>query len=217
MFKKFMVWVGLFFGIMGCQDKGLNLNVTFVHVEGLKKDDPVIFEQSRIGRVMDVRYEENGSFRVRVEINRAFAKAVTEHARFFIVDDPEDNTKKAIEIIHVSKGGTPLEDGATVAGTSQSSVFFEQTMKLFENGLKELDKRLEGLSEQFRSIPESDDYKDLEKEVERLSEEIKKAGEAAQGKIEKEVLPQLKEELEKLRERLLELQKNEETEELLSV
>ncbi len=217
MVKKFMVLFGLFLIILGCQDKGLCLRVSFDQVEGLKENDRVVFDQNHIGRVVGVKYEESGTFTVSVEIKKAFAKAVTEHARFFIVADPRDNTKKAVEMIQVSKGGMPLEDGVTVKGSSKYSALFDRTWEAFENGFDDLEEQFEKFSDQFRNIPESEAYKDLEKELERLSQELKQAGEAANEKMEKEVLPRLKKELEKLKEKLFELQKKNEAEEPLEV
>lgn len=215
MVRRFMVFLGLSMIIVGCQNKELNIHITFDQIHGLKGDDQVIFDQNHIGRVTEVRYEESGSYIVHVEIKREFAKAVTEHAKFFIVTDPADKTKKSIEMIQVTKGGKPLKDGTTVSGSSKHSALFDQKWDSFEKGLEDLKKQFQEFSGQFRNIPESETYKELEKELRLLSEEIKQAGEAARKKIDEEVLPLLKEELEKLRERLLRLKEKEETEKQL--
>ena len=212
-----MVLLVCFFIIAACQDKGLNLQINFDHVNGLKEGDRVIFEHNHIGRVVGVGYEESGSFLVRVEIQRAFAKAVTEHARFFIVSDPQDKTKKAIEMDPVTKGGTPLDEGATVQGSTKYSALLDRTWKAFEKGLGDLGKQFEEFSDQLRNIPETEAYKDLRKDLERLSEEMKRAGEATHEKIEKELLPRLKRELEALRERFFDLKKEQEAEGPLEV
>ncbi len=210
MIKKFIVFLGFILSIAACQDKGLNLHITFDRIQGLKGDDRVIFEQSQIGRVIGVKYVENGYFMVHVEINREFAMAVTEHSRFFIEIDPADKTKKAIEMIQATKGGAPLKDGATVSGSGKHSALFNQKWDSFETGIEDLKKKFQEFSDQLRDIPEGDAYKELEKGIGRLSEEIKRAGEMAREKIEKEMLPQLKEELEKLRERLIKPKEKEE-------
>jgi len=212
MVKKLIVFLGFTLAIAACQDKGLNLHITFDQIQGLKGDDRVIFDQSHIGRVTGVRYAESGSFTVHVEINREFAMAVTEHSRFFIETDPADKTRKALEMIQVTKGGTPLKDGTTVSGSSKHSALFNQKCDSFEKGIEDLKKKFQEFSDQFRDIPEGGAYKELEKEIRRLSEEIKRAGEMAREKIEKEMLPRLKKELEKLRERLFKLKEKEETE-----
>ena len=217
MVKKSIVLLVFFLMGAACQQKGLDLQIHFDHVNGLKQGDRVIFEQNRIGRVVDVRYREKGSFVVGVQIEMAFAKAVTEHARFFIVVDPRDKTHKAVEMALVATGGTPLGDGAAVQGSSRFSALFDRTWQAFENGLGDLEKQFKEFSDQLRDIPETKAYKDLRKELERLSEEMKRAGEATHEKIEKELLPRLKRELEALRERLFELQKDPEADGPLEV
>ena len=217
MLRKLIAIFGLFLAIMGCQEKGLNLQITFDKVLGLKGDDRVIFDQNPIGRVTGLQYAESGSYIVEVEIKTEFAKAVTEHARFFIVADPTDKTKKAIEMIQVRKGGTPLKDRTIVAGSKKHSALFDRTWNAFENGLEDLKKQFEEFSEQFKRIPESKAYKELEKELEILSEKIKRAGKSARGKIEKEVLPRLKEEMEKLNQRILKLKEKEGAEKQLEI
>jgi hypothetical protein len=217
MIKKVMVLLGLFLILVGCQDKGLTFHIIFDHVEGLKENDRVIFDQNHIGRVTGVRYDESGSFTVSVEIKRAFAKAVTEHARFFIVPDPQEKTEKAVEMIQLKKGGALLEDGCTVKGSSKDAAPLNGGTGDFEKGLKELERHFKEFSDQLQSIPESEAYKDLKKELERLAEDMKKAGGEAREKMEKEVLPRLREELEKLRERFFEPQEKKEEEKPLSV
>ena len=217
MVKKYMVLLVSFFIIMACQDRGLNLQINFAHVNGLKEGDRVIFEQNQIGRVVGVRYEESVSFTVDVKIKPAFAKAVTEHARFFIGVDAQDKTRKVIEMNRVTAGGTSLGDGSVVQGSSRFSALFDRTWQALENGLGDLEKQFKAFSDQLRNIPETEVYQDLKKDLERFSEEMKRAGEATHEKIEKELLPRLKRELEALRERLFDLRKDQEAEEPLEV
>ena len=51
MFKKLFVSLGFFLLITGCQDKGLDLHITFDQVEGLTAGNRLIFDQNNIGRV----------------------------------------------------------------------------------------------------------------------------------------------------------------------
>jgi ABC-type transporter Mla subunit MlaD len=207
-----MAVLALFLVVSGCEDKGLNLQITFDKVLGLQVNDRVIFEKNHIGRVTGLRYTESGSYTVQVEIKREFAKAVTEHARFFIVGDPTDKTKKAIEMVQVKKGGTPLKDGTTVSGSGKYSTAFDRSWDNFEEKFEELKKQFKEFSEQVKRLPQGEAYKEFEKELGLLSEKIKRAGEAAREKIEKEILPRLKDELEELRKRHFRLKEKEEPE-----
>ena len=76
-----------------------------------------------------VQYMESGFFIVRVIIKKEFEKAVTEHARFFIVTDPQDRSRKTVEMVLIAKGGEPLEQESTVAGSSRPSALLDKIWK----------------------------------------------------------------------------------------
>lgn len=214
MIKKILILWMLSLLCLGCRDGALDLKIRYDQIHGLKQGDRVIFEQNHIGRVTDVSYSADGYYRVDVAINKDFADAATEYSLFFITTDPKNKGKKAVEMIHSRKGGSPLPDGAVVYGSTRFSAFFDQIREDLEKGLENLKKDFEQWLEELRSIPESEEFKKLEEELDRLAEEMKRSGKEAQEKIRKELLPKLREELEKLREKLRELGREEELEPL---
>jgi hypothetical protein len=139
---------------------------------------------------------------VDLAIKKDFANAATEYSKFFIIEDPQNKGKKAVEMIHVQRGGSPLKDGATVQGSTKSSAVLSRMEDDFEKGLEDLEEYFERFFEDLRGVPESQEFKKLEKELERLAEEMKRSGKSAQEKIQKELLPRLKQEIEKLRKQL---------------
>ena len=151
---------------------------------------------------------------VDLAIERRFANAVTEHSEFYIIGDPQDEGKKAIEMMQTRRGGSPLQDGATVQGSTKSSAAFGQMRENFEKRLQGFKEQFEQFFEDLRSIPEAEEVKRLEKELERLAEAMKRSSKSMREKIQKELLPRLKDEIEKLRERLRKFGREEELEPL---
>ena len=149
-----MLWL-LAFAVLGCDDNGLNLKVRYNEIRGLKEGDRVIFEKNHVGQVMGVSYSKKGYYVVDVEIKREFENCITEYARFFIVADPQNTPRKAIEIRQIREGGTLLADGAIVKGSDGSSES--------EHGRRnEFSKNLEGLKKQFEALHR---IRDTEEEV----------------------------------------------------
>lgn len=131
-----------------------------------------------------------------------------------LITDPKNEGKKAVEMIQTQRGGSPLQDGATVQGSAKSSAVFSQMRKNFENGLGNLKEQFERFFEDLGSIPETEDFKKLEKELERLAEEMKRLSKSVREKIQKELLPRLKEKIEELREQFRKFGREEELEPL---
>ena len=192
--------LGLVF--LGCKEGALHIKARYDQIQGLKEEDRVIFEQNHIGQVTGVFYSEHGYYVVDLAIEKRFANAVTEHAEFFIIEDPQNEGQKAIEMIQTRRGGSPLQDGATVEGSVTSSAVFGVMREDFEKGLEDFKEQFERFFEDLKSVPENEEVKKLEKELERLAETMKQSSKSVQEKIQKELLPRLKEEIGKLRKRL---------------
>ena len=196
--------------ITACNGNTLDLTIRFDQVHGLVAGNRVFFEENRIGTVKRVFYSEQGLFLVDIAIAGDFANAATEHTRFFIVADPENTEKKAVELVHIRQGGEMLRNNATIDGTTETELIFQQLAEGIEQGLTIFQEQLKQFSKDVRRIPESESFKELEKELRLLTEEMKRSGQATREKIKKEVLPQLREEMENLRKQLRELGREEE-------
>ena len=90
MFKNILLLVAVSIVILGCYSKDLNLKIRFVQTEGLRADDRIIFEKNHIGKVNAISYSERGDYIADVKIDKGFKKAVTEHSRFFIINEGPD-------------------------------------------------------------------------------------------------------------------------------
>lgn len=202
--------VVLLSALSACNDNSFNLKIRFDQVQGLKQGDRVIFEQNHIGSVNRVSYSERGFFLVDIGLLKDFAGTATENSRFFIISDPQNREIKAVEMVHIRGGGALLQNNATVEGSTETALLFQQIFAGIEKGLESFEEQVRQFSKELEAIPESEEFKRLENELSRLAEEMKQSGQAVRQKIKEELLPQLKEEMEKLRKRLQELGREDE-------
>ncbi|MCK4390183.1 MAG: hypothetical protein KAV83_08105 [Desulfobacterales bacterium] len=214
MLKRILILFMLALAFWGCGDSALNIKIRYDQIQGLKEGDRLIFEHNHIGKVTGVSYSVDGYYVADLQIKNHFANAATENSKFFIIADLRNKGSKAIQMIQTGRGGTPLQDGAIVEGSTKFLAIFSKISADFEKGLEDLKKQFEQFFEDLRRVPESEEFKKLEKELERLAEEMKRSGKLAREKIRKELLPQLEEAIEKLRERLRKLGREEELEPL---
>jgi hypothetical protein len=202
MLKKIFPLLIISFVILGCYSRDLNLKIRFAQTEGLRADDSIIFEKNHIGKVAAISYSEGGAYIADVKIDKGFTKAVTEHSRFFIINDPSEKGRKAIEMIKVAEGGVPLEKGVIIQGSTRSALLLGWMEEDFGKAMSELNNKINKLSGEIKQIPESGEIKKLENYLKQLKERMKKSGKEVREKIQKELLPWLQEEIEKLKERL---------------
>lgn len=169
----------------------LDLTVCFPEVSGLREGAPVVWKESTIGQVREVRYTREGRFEVRIRVEEAFRAAVTDRTRFVVAE--AEPGAKALELVELGAGGTPLADGAVVEGASRYEV-------LGESVRGEVRRFFQGL----QGLPESEPVRRLQTEIERFAEDLGRAGREARDRLKNEVLPEFERRLEELRRRLRE-------------
>jgi paraquat-inducible protein B len=213
MFKKFLTVLAVCLLVLGCKD-ALNFKIRYDKIQGLKQGDRVIFEENNIGGVTHVLYTAEGTYVVDVAIQKEFANAATEYSQFFIIADPQDSERKAIEIVQTQKGGTLLQADAVVDGSSKPAEVFSMLKEKIDKGFANFKNHFDQFLENLKGVPESEAFKKIEKELDRLAEDIKNSEKSAREKMEGEILPRLQQEIEKLRERLRELGREDEVKRL---
>ena len=201
MLKKLLILMIISIIGLGCEAVNLNLTIKFDHIDGLKANDGVIFEKNQIGRVDNVTYTKEGDYLVDVMIYKTYMNAATEHARFFIVSDPQNSKQRVVEMIQILKGGKPLQNNSVLEGSSKSSAFIERLGNDLTKGMESFRKEFNEFSEELKKIPDSEAYKKLEDELNNLYDQMKQSGKEVNETIQKEILPRLEEELENLKKR----------------
>lgn len=210
MLKKIVILMIVSMISLGCEDKNLNLVIRFNHINGLKSNDGVIFKTNRIGAVDDVTYTKKGDYLVGLMIQKNYAGEATEHARFFIVSDPQNNGRSAVEMIQILEGGKPLLNDTVLNGSSKASAIIERLGKDLEKGTENIRKEFNEFAEELKKIPDSEAFKTLEDEIANIYEEMKQSGKEVREMIQNEILPRLEQELENLRKRFQEKGREEE-------
>ena len=200
--KIHIAFIITIFLLFACEETGLNLKIRFDRIQGLQADNRVIFESNHVGQVTRVFYSKEGHYLVDLIIKEDFANAATEDSRFYIINDPQAAGKKAVEILQLRKGGTPLADGSMVEGSTRPSAAYQKMLEDFDKQAGKLGKQLQQFFEDLSKLPESDEVKQLQKDLEELGREMEKAGKATRDKIQNEIVPMIKEELERLKKRL---------------
>lgn len=200
--------------LLGCAAKDLRLKIRYNQIYGLDENSRLLLDQNQIGDVTRVFYDKDGHYIVQVKINENFTNAATEHSRFLIINDPQREGKKAIEVIQIRKSGEPLEDGSVVEGSSRSSAMFGEMWQQFEKELDNIKEHLQKFLKDLERLPESNQVKELEKELKELAEAMQRAGKQTREKIQNEILPLIQEELERLKKRLEEFGREKEVEPL---
>ena len=210
MLKKIVILVIISMIGLGCEAENLNLFIRFDHIDGLRSGDSLIFETNRIGKVDEVTYAKKGDYLVELMIYKAYANAATEHARFYIISDPQNNGRSAVEMIQILIGGRPLQSNTVLEGSDKSSVIIERLGKDLEKGMESFIKEFNEFAQELKKIPDSEAFKKLEDELANLYEKMKQSGKEGREMIQKEILPRLEQELENLRKRLYEKGKEDE-------
>ncbi|MCJ7685577.1 MAG: hypothetical protein MUO68_14940 [Desulfobacteraceae bacterium] len=214
MLKKIFLLLILSSVILGCYSRDLNLKIRFAQTEGLRANDRIIFEKNHIGKVDAISYSEGGDYIADVKIDKGFKKAVTDHSRFFIINDPVEKGRKAIEMIKVAEGGVSLVKGSIIEGSTRFSLLLGLMEEDLGKTMSELGRKINKLSDEIKQIPESKEIKKFEHYLNQLKEKMKKAGRAFREKIQKELLPRLQKEIENLKERLKKFGREKEVESL---
>lgn len=168
----------------------LALTVTFPTIEGLKDGDRVLWENNSIGEVKKVVYTSEGDFKVSLVISQNFRNAATDKTRFVIIQDPGNESAKAVELVQMGKGELLKED-AQVRGSTRYDVWSESLQEKWSSFL-----------DSMKQVPEEQWAKDLQKQMEEIAETLKQAGQETKKKLKEEIIPQLEKNLEELKKKL---------------
>ncbi len=180
----------------GCN--AFNLNLTFSHIDELKKGDGVIFEKTLIGHVKKISYNDQHGFSVTIDIKKDFTSALTEFSRFEIAPSPLQPGEQAIIVTLVKKGGALLQAGTMVKAQPPSA--FEPLNPMWDK----IQSGFENFINDMRDIPESDEFQRFENKLDELGRDMKNSGQSIRDNIQNNILPRLKEELDALREKFTE-------------
>lgn len=187
-----------------CSARAANYELTlqFSEIRGLVQGNPVVFKEHPIGEVTKVNYTRTGGFDVEVAVPESDTVPITEYSRFFITENPENPCEKAIRMVLIREGGTPLEHGSVVKGSDSTSFIISRITENLESVLGEIEGEVDRLLNRLDRLSRSDEYRDLKRQLERLAGRIREAEKSGREKLEKEIIPELERKMKELRQRL---------------
>ncbi|MCF8082788.1 MAG: MlaD family protein [Deltaproteobacteria bacterium] len=191
-------------GAWGFPDPDLHVTIRFDRIDGLTSGDRVLFEENHIGNVESVTYEKEGRYTVEISIQSNFINAATTLSEFYVVNDPQAQKKRAIQMVQVQPGGSVLKQGAVVEGSNSRSLLLKRLSRDIDQGLNELRGELKDLQKDMENIPHTDEYRELKRELSETAKQLERAVRESKEKMRKELLPLLIRKLEELKERLKE-------------
>lgn len=195
----------LLMGVMACQPSVVHINATYGRLAGMVSGDHVLFQGNVAGSVTDVQYTSEGSYTLKLKIAKGFASAATEYSQFHIVDDPNREGRKAVEIRLTQQGGKMLANGTTVQGVTPPELLADRLQRDLEAGFNFILSQIEKFSRDVHKVPDSEVYKKLKQSMEALAAEIQRAEKEARDRVKDEWLPKIERQLDALREQLQKL------------
>ena len=192
--------------VVGCEPGQLRLSVQFDATKGLTIDDPVLFEQNRIGAVQNVSYTAEGKYLVGIAVKKEFKNALTVDSQFFIANDPARPGGKALMVELPQAGGALLPDKALVMGTEKPSSWRQIIDTLHQKAgewEEELNRTLDDLKREYQDKSKEMD-RDLDAAIKEMRSKLEELQEAIKQSANSEEMKALREAAEEL---LVELQK----------
>lgn len=157
------VWLFLLvlLAMFGCVQGKRHLTVQFNATEGLRVEDPVVFQQNRIGTVRHIRYTDQGNYLVDILVEADFKNALTVDSQFYIGRDPAKPDGKALIVEQSRPGGILLADKALVVGSEKPSPW-RQMLETLQEKTGDWEEQLERKLNELRR-----DYEDKSTENNR--------------------------------------------------
>jgi len=185
----------------------LQITVFYDRTEGLKQNDPVLWNEHKIGKVQSVKQNAQDRASVQLQISKDFSDKVTDESRFVIQADPQRQGESFVNMVNLSEKGNPLPTRTAVEGSTHLSLQLEKTERGLEAWREQLERGLERWEEELSQLPEKEWYKELEREMDYWLNKLGQAGVETRKYFKEEVLPRLEETLRELRKRLRQLGK----------
>jgi paraquat-inducible protein B len=210
MLRKLFILGFIFLTAQACRSNTLEINVHFDELYGLAKNDRVLFNSNTAGIVETIHFNQDGTYVLRLQIDKGFGNAVTEYSSFSVVDDTDRPGHKAVAITLQRAGGKPLPDGASVTGTSTPQDLVSRLQKDVENGFNFFKDQIEKFSDDLKKVPESEEYRHLKRSLSDLADKLTGAEKGVRDRLKKEWLPKIEEEIESFKRQMRDLGREDE-------
>jgi len=192
----------IFIVITGMKATSLDFSIRFDTIDGLRKNDTVYYDTTRVGKVKDIEYTDTGEFRVYVVVENQYASLPKYSSTYFIDTDPENYQRKAIQIVQLHDGGQKIKQNALIDGQSKYAAIYDQITQKFRKNLQVMESEITELFSDLQSLSEDEQIKQLENQLEKILRDVKKLSSQMRHKLETEILPRIQQQLKDLKSRL---------------
>ncbi|WP_026611109.1 MlaD family protein [Methylocaldum szegediense] len=194
--------------LVGCSQDELELKLQLDTSGGLQPGDAVVIQGRTVGRVTAVETAGQNSYVAMLELDNSQTGTVTQSARFFVDEDPDNPDRRRVEILPGNADDPPLADGDTVQGSVRQMPLFPlgEIFRGFAEGLGIFRDQVKRFESEMRRLPESEEMDKLRKEWARLLDELQSARAATEDSIKEDLLPKLQKEMQRLEDQLRSLE-----------
>jgi len=202
----------LLMATVACGERPLEIDVEFDRVDGLRSGDPVAYRGVRIGRVREVRLDDQGRARVGIRIHPDHRELITTTCRFRLRPDParESQGGKLLAVLPGREPGRPLPPDARVRGESgqpwpdltELSEALQGLARNAEEGLAHFTRHLEEFLGGLEDLAEDEEVERFRREMEEAARQARHTGRKQWERFQEDVLPGLREDARRLAESL---------------
>ncbi len=209
--------------LTACDLGDLRLIAKFSRISDLKSGDRIIYQNRYIGDVEQITRSGQDHYLVELDINSDHKKNLTVYSTFYIDNDPDYPSRKAVFTEQKISGGILLVDDSVVTGSEHppflrnmlddfrrktKELSAELTDKLYlqlTNSLAEIERKLQQLEKAIRTAPDSNEAMELKRNLDKLLTDLETTMEQVKIMIGVDLFNILKDSLTELRWRLEEL------------
>ena len=188
--------------ISACGQNNLIFQVEYDDVHGLKKGASLVYGDTTIGKVEDIKYTDDGLFMVAVNLQEQ-SRALATNTALFYISDGQGTNNKVLELVESGEQeNVPIIEGQIVKGTSKVSGMTQKlqnqlgdALQLFSNDMRDswLDWKEQTLDQQMSY---------LEEELDHILLALENFSESTRRELETTVIPELNEQIELLKRKL---------------
>ncbi len=187
--------------LVGCTYFAHTFYIQFKDINGLMKDDSVLFNNTSIGNVTDIEYTDKGYFLVKVSIEDQFSSLPKNSSIFYIDSNSNMEGHKAVLMIQSENGGETIAENSVVKGQSKYATVYRQIFKNFGDSLQKLETEIINFLQELQNFSESEQIEQLERQLDEILANMEAMSMNMRQKLETDILPHIKEKLEELRRR----------------
>ena len=211
--RKFLV-LALAIILSACGKNDLIFQIEFDAVDGLKGGDLLMHGENIIGNVEDIQYSDKGNFLIDVNLQEQFRPLAT-HSALFYISDSHGSESKVLELVESSgEDNSPILEDQIIKGSNKVSGVTQKLQNQFGGALQSFSDSIQNSWTDWQEQTLDQQIAHLEQELDRILVELEDLTTSARKKLETTVIPQINKQIEALKEKLDELDRERELDDI---